>query len=74
MTTKTELLATYRAKMKATYPWAADDANLDRAMAAVKEMLDAGVSRNNGALWKDTLAEHGLRRATAAKMLAMLPE
>jgi hypothetical protein len=74
--TKTAILATYRELLK-VYPWASDEAKLDKFMAAARETLDGGNAIDRtGHTWLRALELNGIfsRKGQTLKALHALPE
>lgn len=74
--TKTAILATFREELK-RYPWASDEAKLDRFMEAARDTLHGGNAIDRtGHAWQRALELNGIFGAKnqTLKALHALPE
>jgi hypothetical protein len=77
-TTKNAILAAYREQLK-SYPWAADEAKLDRFMSAALNTLTPGAGEGEvdrtGHSWLRALERNGIYgKNQALKRLRILPD
>ena len=73
--TKTAILAAFHKELK-LYPWASDEAKLERFMQAARETLDGGnLIDRSGHAWQRALELNGIfgTKAQALKRLHDLP-
>ena len=73
--TKTNLIGEYERLLKATFPWAQDEAKLARFMANVKQTLhDRSGFDRTGECFKQALKQVGLPASISLKALRALPD